>query len=959
MRKVFHRRQQRFGMITRAGWCAALLFLGVAAVVPAQVTRDELDRLLDSRVYHWRWRLGETPGAERAEFDDSEWQAAGLGFQWYPHDSTGWFRTRITVPEQVNGIPTRGGAVRMQVGVDNAARAYVNGEFRQEFERANGDFVLTENAQPGEVITVALQAVNRAGFGRLYEARLLCGAGEGAVNALRALVGDLDIALQDGAYVPPPEAAHWQALVREAMQALDMTAYRAGHTEAFLASADTARTILLSDEADLEARLVETEQRLAALKERIAEGRSAGRDMAYVAADARVVESFLEYVRDDAVAERVAHQLRGLKAAAYIERICAEALREAERGGADDAAALSVPRYETGRAAIQAGAFWQDDRPVYFTGVGHFGQVRKDIPILNDYGLNIIQIEMGPQNGLPAPDRVDVDAIRANVVHCLDLAAAHNVAVNLLISPHYFPQWARDADPAHSQCGEGFLKFCIEAPNTRPVMATWLDALMPLIAGHPALHSICLSNEPQYRGKCAYERALFQAWLKEKWQTIERANEVYGTQFRGFEEVDLPADASCGYGLFFDGCRFNQERFLAFHEMLRDRIHRYDPDLPVHAKVMSHAFEDPGRFEVGIDYERFNQLDRIAGNDCVYAFAGERPGAYASEWLTMAMNYTLQHCAAPDNPIFNSENHLIADGDARYMPEAYIRTVYWHEALHGQGATTTWVWERAQDGDFAENLLTRANCVRAFGRVALDLTRLAPEVHALSRATADMAILYADSSLLPSRAYVEEARAAFEGAYFTGAVCDFVTERQVEAGALSRYTLVLVPRAAHAPEAVVQAFQAYIEGGGAVVTVGSCFTHDEYGRVRREGLAQSGRGRLVVYPDPLTPPAYRDILDRLLDDVGTERPVRLQGAYEEPVWGVNLRTVEYRGQRLVSLLNLSREPKRVRLIAETPVRRAADVLNRRETTFPLTLLPLESALLVLEPELAAAAGSFP
>ena len=229
-------------MITRAGWCAALLFLGVAAVVPAQVTREELDRLLDSRVYHWRWRLGETPGAERAEFDDSEWQAAGLGFQWYPHDSTGWFRTRITVPEQVNGIPTRGGAVRMQVGVDNAARAYVNGEFRQEFERANGDFVLTENAQPGEVITVALQAVNRAGFGRLYEARLLCGAGEGAVNALRALVGDLDIALQDGAYVPPPEAAHWQALVREAMQALDMTAYRAGHTEAFLASADTART---------------------------------------------------------------------------------------------------------------------------------------------------------------------------------------------------------------------------------------------------------------------------------------------------------------------------------------------------------------------------------------------------------------------------------------------------------------------------------------------------------------------------------------------------------------------------------------------------------------------------------------------------------------------------------------------------------------------------------------------
>ena len=116
----------------------------------------------------------------------------------------------------------------------------------------------------------------------------------------------------------------------------------------------------------------------------------------------------------------------------------------------------------------------------------------------------------------------------------------------------------------------------------------------------------------------------------------------------------------------------------------------------MHAKVMSHAFEDPGRFEVGIDYERFTQLDRIAGNDCVMAFTGAGPGEYACEWQTMAMNYTLQHSVAPDRPIFNSENHLIGDGDTRYIPERYIRTVYWQEAVHGQGATTTWVWERGR-----------------------------------------------------------------------------------------------------------------------------------------------------------------------------------------------------------------------------------------------------------------------
>jgi len=382
--------------------------------------------------------------------------------------------------------------------------------------------------------------------------------------------------------------------------------------------------------------------------------------------------------------------------------------------------------------------------------------------------------------------------------------------------------------------------------------------------------------------------------------------------------------------------------------MLRERIHRYDPDLPVHVKIMSQAFEDPGRFEVGIDYERYNQIGRIAGNDCTYAFCGEQPGPYACEWLTMAMNYSLQHCTAPDDPIFNSENHLIGDGDARYIPEAYIRTVYWHEALHGQGATTTWVWERAQSGDFAENILTRADCVRALSRVALDLNRLAPKVHALSRAKADLAILYAYSSLLPSMEYVEEARAAFEGAYNTGAVCDFVTERQVEAGALARYKLVIVPRAAHTPDAVLRAFQEYIETGGTVMTVGPCFTHDEYGRARRQGLVQSGDGRLAIYPDPLTSHAYRDIIDHLLDATGAARAVRLEDAYGEPVWGVNLRAVEYHGQLLVSLLNLTREPKRVRLVAKAPVRHTLDVINNKETSFPLIVSPLDPVLLALD-----------
>ena len=449
-------------------WLGAICLLLLPGA-RGEVTRAQLDFWLDSNVRNWRWHLGEAPGAERVDFDDSKWERVDLGFKWWPHDSTGWFRTRITVPESINGIPVKGGTIRMKAGVDNAAQAYVNGALKQDFERSKGDFILTEHAQPGEVITVALHAINRPGSGSLYEAWLVNASGEALVDGLRGLVKDINATLEDGEYLPADEAAHARTLTHEALQALDLRAYQAGNRDAFLASVDKARSILFSDRATVEERLRKTAENLQALKRKIAQGRETGRQMAYQAADARVVESFLRYAREDLAENHPGHQLRGLKAAAYIDRLCLEALKE------DTAGDAAVPRYRTAPWTIRAGAFWQNDRPVYFTGVGHFGQVRQDIPILNDYGLNIIQFEMGPANGLPTPDKVDLEAIRQNVVQWLDKAAAHNVAVNLLISPHYFPQWAFDADPAHGECGYGFLKFCIEAPNTRLVMEKWLD----------------------------------------------------------------------------------------------------------------------------------------------------------------------------------------------------------------------------------------------------------------------------------------------------------------------------------------------------------------------------------------------------------------------------------------------------------------------------------------------------
>ena len=76
-------------------WLGALC-LWLLPGARGEVTRAQLDLWLDSNVHDWRWHFGEVAGAERPGFDDSQWERVDLGFKWWPHDSTGWFRTRIT-----------------------------------------------------------------------------------------------------------------------------------------------------------------------------------------------------------------------------------------------------------------------------------------------------------------------------------------------------------------------------------------------------------------------------------------------------------------------------------------------------------------------------------------------------------------------------------------------------------------------------------------------------------------------------------------------------------------------------------------------------------------------------------------------------------------------------------------------------------------------------------------------
>ncbi|HEV2320438.1 MAG TPA: glycoside hydrolase family 38 C-terminal domain-containing protein, partial [Verrucomicrobiae bacterium] len=90
---------------------------------------------------------------------------AGLG--------TVWFRSTITIPETVAGQSTVNIPLTLDLNLPNQGEVYVNGALVAEFRRLTGPEPLTEHAQPGQTIVVAVK-VRGQRFNRFRSAAVVC-----------------------------------------------------------------------------------------------------------------------------------------------------------------------------------------------------------------------------------------------------------------------------------------------------------------------------------------------------------------------------------------------------------------------------------------------------------------------------------------------------------------------------------------------------------------------------------------------------------------------------------------------------------------------------------------------------------------------------------------------------------------------------------------------------------------
>lgn len=621
-------------------------------------------------------------------------------------------------------------------------------------------------------------------------------------------------------------------------------------------------------------------------------------------------------------------------------------------------ALLQLDECERVLANLKAGSSRQDmpgdvSRPApttFRSGFVGWKQLQNDLELLPNMSANLIQQEMGPRS---LSNDLEVLPLWKEFASVIDRAHALGIKTDLLLSPHYFPDWALEQAPDLKLNGAtGFIKANIAHPLHRQVIEKWLRGIVPLVKEKPGLFSFCLSNEPTYgnSGKDAYSQVAWSRFLSERHLTIDALNSVYEANYESFDKVPVPAEKKDGSrgkkAAYYDWLRFNQTFFAEWHAWMNGIVKELAPEIPTHIKIMANIF-DASTLARGVDPELMSVITDFAGNDC-WSYPG-RYQEYAYNWQLQGMWYDLLH-SFKGQPVFNSENHLVPDNSPpeSIAPE-HTRCVLWHGALHHQKSSVTWVWSEPTHPDLVGNITLRPANLFSSGETMLDLQRLSREVEQISSQKAEIGLLYSLSSLFWQPDYVSVLRKAYAALTFSGHPVTFISENQLARGERSTANQylkwIILPEASHVPAPALAGLESFTSNGGKVIAIGnSPLEFDEYGRGRTlpEMLDRSIR----ISPG-ISDKELQSHLVRILMEAGVESAELVDHATGKHPWGIEYRIARQEdGTLLVSLLNFLAKPQRIGL---NKGKHARDLISGIQMDpRNLTLEPMSNLLLRIE-----------
>jgi hypothetical protein len=607
-----------------------------------------------------------------------------------------------------------------------------------------------------------------------------------------------------------------------------------------------------------------------------------------------------------------------------------------------------VPPIPSGRARIDHGVFVAGTPPTPIFYGGYMGIEAKESPDYAALGISDTVFEGGP-GSLARDGKDDWNSI-GRLTSQFVLAKEANIKADMLLSPHNFPGWARKLAPDIGYGRHGGTDFVINHPIVRRVIEEWLRMVVPAVKDQPALMSFNLASEPDYMqsGWDAYSKPLWTAYISKLHGRIEVLNALYGTAYTAFDQVPVPQRGTEGKpaGLrrvHYDWINFNATNFGDWFRWMNGIVKQCAPESFTQVKLAGEILD--GGLDAGIDHEEICRITDLAGCDGGTDGDGRQP-MYAYNWRGNELNYDLLR-SFRNQPIANSENHIIPDDYMPIVSSDYIRSTTWQSMVHGLAQSCVWgygVWKR---GEIGGGIKLRPADVFAIGRAWLDARRCASTVAAIVRAKPHIAILYSRSSIfwLADR-YAFPAKAAYVALSLLGEPVTFVTEKQLAEGSAAPVRAILLPQVVNVSDSTIAALERFTAKGGKLIALGEGnLAKDEYDRPRN--LSSSLIAHTITVSSNDDERALFDSLGQLAVDMGAP-PALLDANTGERAFGIEYRLVGDRDHAYLSALNQLKKAQVVSLsyAGSMPIR---DLLSgNRFNGTRIELEPMVPVLLDLE-----------
>jgi len=258
----------------------------------------------------------------------------------------------------------------------------------------------------------------------------------------------------------------------------------------------------------------------------------------------------------------------------------------------------------------------------------------EDARLMQEAGVNLVSLGIFSWAKLqPAHDQFDFDWLD----RLMDLLHAHGVNVNLATPTASPPAWLVRGYPdilpvtdTGTTLWHGARRhYCPHSFAYRKHAADIVTKLAERYANHPALTMWHVDNE--YASGitecfCDSSAAAFRDWLKQKYNSLDKLNEAWGTAFwsqhyNDWEEIHPPrkAPASVNPSHQLDWARFNSDSWIACFDEQKTILNKFTPNVPVTTNFM--GFHKPA------DYWKFASHEDVVSND-------NYPDTFDPEWVT-------------------------------------------------------------------------------------------------------------------------------------------------------------------------------------------------------------------------------------------------------------------------------------------------------------------------------------